>query len=49
MRVVEGSPKNLSYRVGGLTVDVTVVPSWRDKWVGFHGAAVFRQTLIQSV
>jgi hypothetical protein len=25
------------------------LPSWRNKWVGFHGAAIFRQTLIQSV
>ena len=25
------------------------LPSWRNKWVGFHCAAIFRQTLIQSV
>ena len=25
------------------------LPSWRNKWVGFHCAAIFRQTLIQPV
>src|SRR6476659_8762461 len=25
------------------------LPRWRHKWVGFHCATIFRQTLIQSV
>ena len=25
------------------------LPRWRNKWVGFYCAAIFRQTLIQSV
>jgi hypothetical protein len=36
------APKRTLHRMSRL-------PSWRNKWVGFNCAAVFRQTLIKSV